>query len=65
MNHDYAHCADYEWNKLHCPESCFRRQLTEDLKEHPVRYTSWIHFAGTEECPLKSFVIKQENEKIE
>ena len=49
MNHDYAHCWDYE--KGVCPEDCFRAVLTEDLKNwpHPVTYTQ---FKGTDACPL-------------
>lgn len=58
MNHDYTHCIDYELNKDRCPKSCFRRELTEDLKEHPLPYTSWMHFAGTKDCPLKSFTVQ-------
>lgn len=49
MNHDYAHCWDYE--KGVCPEECFRGKLTDDLKNwpHPVTYSK---FKGTEACPL-------------
>lgn len=58
MNHDYAHCADYEKNKSRCPKSCFRGQLVKDLEKNPIPYTSWVHFAGTDECPLRSFTIR-------
>ena len=50
MNHDATHCADYK--KGECPKSCYRAQLTEELK-HIIYYlpTSWSHFKGTRECP--------------
>lgn len=50
MNHDMTHCADY---KASCPKSCFRAQVTEELKRiyYPLP-VSWAHFKGTEECPL-------------
>ena len=49
MNHDYAHCLDYE--KGVCPEDCFRAVLTEDLKNwpYPVAYAK---IKGTYACPL-------------
>lgn len=49
MNHDATHCADY--NKS-CPKSCYRAQLTEELKQ--IQYVlpvSWSHFRGTNFCP--------------
>lgn len=49
MNHDATHCLDY---KKSCPKSCFRGQLTEELKR--ITYflpVSWCHFKGTKECP--------------
>ena len=51
MDHDYAHCWDYE--KGVCPEECFRAKLTDDLKNwpYPVAYSK---FKGTETCPLTS-----------
>lgn len=58
MNHDYAHCLDYYQNKAQCPKGCFRAQLVEDLKNISLQYTTWAHFAGTDECPLKSFTVK-------
>ena len=63
MNHDYAHCADYETNKSRCPKSCFRGQLVRDLEKNPRPYTSWVHFAGTDECPLRSFTIRLNDRK--
>ena len=50
MNHDATHCADY---KKSCPQSCYRAQLTAELKEiyYPLP-RSWSHFAGTKECPM-------------
>ncbi len=53
MNHDATHCSDY---KKSCPKSCYRAQLTADLKKiwHLYRLpTSWSHFKGTKECPIK------------
>lgn len=49
MNHDATHCLDY---KKSCPKSCYRAQLTKELKE--IDYTlpvSWMHYKGTKECP--------------
>ena len=52
MNHDYAHCLDYDKKK--CPKTCFRANLTEDLNEHSDRYVgmlfTWASFMGTKEC---------------
>ena len=51
MNHDAAHCLDYDKKK--CPKSCYRAQLTHELI---VRYDlaglpmSWMHFEETEHC---------------
>ena len=51
MNHDAAHCMDYEPGK--CPKRCYRAELAEELKERrdltgiPI---SWAHFLGTREC---------------
>lgn len=50
MNHDATHCADYKKGK--CPKSCYRAQLTEELRN--IAYilpTSWAHFKETKECP--------------
>ena len=49
MNHDATHCLDY---KKSCPKSCYRAQLTKELKEivYPLP-VSWCHFKGTKECP--------------
>ncbi len=49
MNHDFAHCWDYEMGV--CPNGCFRAVLTEDLKNwsHPVTYAK---IKGTDACPL-------------
>ena len=48
MNHDATHCLDYE---MSCPKSCYRAQLTEELKKicYPLP-TSWANFKGTKEC---------------
>ena len=58
MNHDYAHCADF---KETCPMDCFRAQLVRDLKNNPQRFTSWIHFSDTDECPLDKYRVKCAN----
>lgn len=56
MNHDYAHCADFEDD---CPKECFRARLARDLENVPTWYpVSWMHLKGTEEC-------KKEEEKHE
>lgn len=50
MNHDATHCADYQKSK--CPPSCYRAQLTEELRH--ISYTlptSWANYKGTKECP--------------
>ena len=48
MNHDAAHCIDYENS---CPKSCYRGQLTKELYEKEYRLpVSWMHLYGTEEC---------------
>lgn len=54
MNHDASHCSDYKADE--CPISCYRAQLTEDLKRRidlrdiPMRFA---HFYGTTYCDLK------------
>ena len=51
MNHDATHCADYT---TACPKSCYRAELTADLRKRndllwlPM---SFAHFKGTDECP--------------
>lgn len=48
MNHDYAHCLDYN---IDCPKECFRGQLVKDVHEnHPHILVSWMSFKGTDEC---------------
>ena len=53
MNHDASHCSDYKPDE--CPISCYRAQLTEDLKRRvdlrdiPM---SFAHFYGTVYCDL-------------
>ena len=50
MNHDYAHCLDYQKD---CPKTCFRAQLCRDLESRrdlwgiPMTY---MHFKGSDEC---------------
>lgn len=54
MNHDYAHCLDYDEN---CPVDCFRAELQKDLEEHPKALLGvplcYTHFKGTKYCRLK------------
>ena len=52
MNHAYAHCWEYE--KDVCPKSCFRAQLTEDLKNYWPRPVPFQHFRQSSECPLNA-----------
>lgn len=47
MNHDYAHCADMTDE---CPKSCFRAQLTRDLKAGMI--VSFMSMKNTDMCPL-------------
>ena len=48
MNHDYAHCMDYN---VDCPEECFRGQLVKELRSSNQCMTvSWMRFKGTDEC---------------
>lgn len=55
MNHDATHCCDYKKSK--CPKSCYRAQLTQDLKDNRYRFVgiplSWANFKGTDECPMR------------
>lgn len=53
MNHDATHCADYKKGK--CPKSCYRAELTQDLKDNFYAFRflpiSYANFKGTKECP--------------
>ncbi len=53
MNHDATHCLDYSKNK--CPKTCYRAQLTEELKRiyYPLP-VSWSHLEGTNLCAKKN-----------
>ena len=44
MNHDYAHCLEFEDD---CPENCFRAELSRDLK--PGMIVSYMSFKNV--CP--------------
>lgn len=54
MNHDAAHCMDFDKNK--CPNECYRAQLTREVEDHrelwgiPLAYS---YFKGTTECPME------------
>ena len=61
MNHDATHCADYEKSK--CPKTCYRAQLTEDLRKRIYLLpTSWAHYKGTNYCPKWPKQKKEEND---
>lgn len=60
MNHDYAHCLNF---KETCPMDCFRAQLVRDLEVNPQRFTSWIHFRDSGECPLDDDDEEEEEEE--
>ncbi len=51
MNHDYAHCADYDEK---CPQHCFRGALVRDLVNVPD-YLPLIfaNFKGTQYCEME------------
>lgn len=52
MNHDATHCLDYKRGV--CPKSCYRAQLTEDLRKIVYALpTSWAHYKGTKMCERK------------
>lgn len=50
MNHDYAHCLDYD--KGLCPKTCFRAELVKDMDKYKGSgfYVTWSHLKGTEYC---------------
>ena len=55
MNHDVAHCYDYEKDK--CPMECFRARVTQDYRELQAAgkvdfLSTWVHFKGTKYCAL-------------
>lgn len=53
MNHDYAHCADFQKD---CPKDCFRAQLVRDLDDNGTlkgAWISWMNFRKTDECILR------------
>lgn len=55
MNHDVAHCFDYDKKK--CPKSCFRAQITQEYFEMKAAgrvdfFTTWTHFKDTQYCAL-------------
>lgn len=55
MNHDVAHCGDYD--PMTCPKTCYRAQVTADLYARADMVgvlVSFIDFRtnGDQECPL-------------
>lgn len=52
MNHDYAHCADYNEK---CPKSCFRGALVRDLVNVPDYLPiTFSNFKGTQYCKRRN-----------
>lgn len=52
MNHDFTQCTKYS---NACQKTCFRAQLTADLKNRPDSFRlnfSYAYFKGTDEFPL-------------
>lgn len=50
MNHDATHCFNY--NPSECPDTCYRAQLTEDLKKTNYPWpVSYSYFKYTSYCP--------------
>lgn len=64
MNHDATHCSDYK--KTKCPKSCYRAELTEELKHicYPLP-TSWASFEGTAECPKYKINVQEEKNELQ
>lgn len=54
MNHDYAHCLDYD--KEACPATCFRAELVEDLVHYRGSgfFVTWSHLIGTKYCKYRA-----------
>ena len=51
MNHDYAHCADYNEK---CPKHCFRGALVRDLVNVPDYLPiTFSNFKGTQYCEME------------
>lgn len=55
MNHDRAHCADYD--PLRCPPECFQARLFNNLimlikvgRFSKDQLFDWTHMIDTEEC---------------
>lgn len=52
MNHDMAHCMNYNQS---CPNRCYRATLTKDLENRRAELrniaTAWANFRDTDECP--------------
>lgn len=50
MNHDACHC--FNWDPAICPDTCYRAQLTKDLKETNYPYpVTWSWLKNTPYCP--------------
>ena len=51
MNHDYAHCLDY--NEQICPKTCFRARLTKDYLDSKAEFpVTWSKLWNTPSCEL-------------
>jgi len=60
MNHDATHCFNYDSSV--CPKTCYRAQLTEDLKKTNYPWpVSWSYFKHTDYCPKWPGKEKEEN----
>ncbi len=47
MNHDNAHCLDFSER---CPKSCFRAQLSRDLKDRTDLFGIPLTYQHFEDC---------------
>lgn len=59
MNHDAAHCLDYNDS---CPSGCYRAELIRDLRDDPEMDgipVSWSHLEGTIDCPKGLITVRQ------
>lgn len=51
MNHDYAHCLDYD--EVTCPKTCFRAKLTKDYLDSKAEFpVTWSKLWNTPSCEL-------------
>ena len=61
MNHDACHCFDYD--PAVCPDTCYRAQLTADLKKsHYPWPVAFSNFKNTIYCSVWPVTTKEEKE---